>query len=57
MNEPPDQTAVFSAANLLSAGGITVPKYCLKISGCSRRALSVSRKMTPFYSSSLCREW
>ncbi len=27
MNEPPDQTAVLSAANLLSAVGITVPKY------------------------------
>lgn len=26
-NEPPDQTAVFSAANLLSPAGMTVPKY------------------------------
>ena len=29
MNDPPDQTAVFSAANLLSFGGITVVKYSL----------------------------
>ena len=29
MNEPPDQTAEFSAANLLSVGGMIVPKYCL----------------------------
>ena len=27
MNEPPDQTAEFSAANLLSSGGMIVPKY------------------------------
>ena len=31
MNEPPDHTAVFSAENLLSPAGITVPKYCLKM--------------------------
>ena len=30
MNEPPDQTAVFSAANLLSPAGITEPKYSLE---------------------------
>ena len=29
MNEPPDQTAVLSAANLLSFCGMIVPKYCL----------------------------
>ena len=29
MNEPPDQTAEFSAANLLSFGGMILPKYCL----------------------------
>ena len=29
MNEPPDQTAVFSAANLLSFDGMIVPKYSL----------------------------
>ena len=39
--------AVFSAANLLSPTGITEPKYSWKISGCSRSAVSVSRKMTP----------
>ena len=29
MKLPPDHTAELSAANLLSPGGITVPKYCL----------------------------
>ena len=38
MNEPPDQTAVFSAANLLSPTGMTVPKYSRKSSGCSLSA-------------------
>ena len=52
MNEPPDHTAVFSAENLLSPAGITVQKYCLKISGCSLSAESVSRKMTPWASRS-----
>ena len=37
MNEPPDQTAEFSAANLLSFCGMIVPKYCLTMSSCSRR--------------------
>ena len=57
MNEPPDQTAVFSAANLLSPDGITEPKYSWKISGCSFRAVSVSRKMTPWSSSSFWIWW
>src|SRR5258708_17013674 len=57
MNDPPDHTALFSAANLLSAGGITVPKYSLKSSGWSRSAESVSVKMTPFFESSSCSEW
>ena len=35
MNEPPDHTAVFSEANLLSPTGMTVPKYSWKSSGCS----------------------
>ena len=48
MKDPPLHTALFSAANLLSAGGITVPKYSRKSSGCSCRAVPVSRKMTPF---------
>ena len=38
MNEPPDQTALLSAENLLSAGGIIVPKYFLNRSGYSRSA-------------------
>jgi hypothetical protein len=38
MNEPPDHTAVLSAANLLSPGGMTVPKYSRKSSSCSRSA-------------------
>ena len=38
MNEPPDHTAVFSAANLLSPAGITEAKYSRKISSCSRSA-------------------
>ena len=33
-----DHTALFSAASLLSLEGITVPKYCLNISGCSLSA-------------------
>ena len=44
MNEPPDHTAELSAANLLSPGGMTVPKYCLTSSGYSRSAVSMSQK-------------
>ena len=44
MNEPPDHTAVLSAANLLSFFGMTVPKYCFTSSGCSRSAVSMSRE-------------
>ena len=33
MNEPPDHTAVLSAANLLSPTGMTVPKYSWNSSG------------------------
>ena len=47
MNEPPDQTAEFRAANLLSVGGMIVPKYCRTRSGYSRSAESVSVKITP----------
>ena len=47
MNEPPDQTAEFSAANLLSSGGMIVEKYSRTRSGCSRTAVSVSVKITP----------
>ena len=57
MNDPPDQTAEFSAASLLSPGGITVAQCSRKRSSCSRRAVSVSQKMTPFVSRSSRMEW
>ena len=50
MNEPPDQTAELSAANLLSFCGMIFPKYSLTMSSCSRSAESMSRKMTPCFS-------
>ncbi len=56
-NEPPDHTAVLSAASLLSFAGITVPKYCLTMSSCSFSAVSVSMKMTPSFSRSLRMLW
>ena len=52
MNEPPDHTAEFNAANLLSAAGTTERKYSLNSSSFSRKALSVSLKMIPFSSNS-----
>ena len=52
INEPPDHTAEFSAANLLSPGGITVPKYSLTSSGYSRTAVSISQNKTPNFSKS-----
>ena len=57
MNEPPDQTAEFSEANLLSFCGMIVPKYCLTSSSCSRRPESMSRKITPFASRSAWSLW
>ena len=51
MNEPPDHTAEFNAANLLSAG-TTEAKYSLNKSSFSRKALSVSLKIIPFSSNS-----
>ena len=36
----------------LSAAGMIVPKYCLTMSSCSRRAVSMSQKMMPRFSSS-----
>ena len=57
MNEPPDQTAVLSAANLLSPTGMTEPKYSRNSSGCSLSAVSVSRNRTPFSSRSARIEW
>ncbi len=52
MKLPPLHTAVFREANLLSPTGITVAKYSSNSSGCSRSAVSVSLKMTPFSSRS-----
>lgn len=57
MKEPPDHTAEFSEANLLSPTGMIVPKYSLKSSGCSFSAVSVSMKMTPCASSSSLIWW
>ena len=48
MNDPPDQTAELSAANLLSDGGTTVAKYSLNNSSFSLSAASVSLNTTPF---------
>ena len=47
MKDPPDQTAEFKAANLLSVGGMIVLKYSRTRSGYSRRAVSISVKITP----------
>ena len=47
MNDPPDQTAELSAANLLSPGGITVPKYSLTNSGYSLTAVSYTHLTLP----------
>ena len=52
MNEPPDHTAEFNVANLLSVAGTTEAKYSLNSSSFSRKALSVSLKMIPFSSNS-----
>ncbi len=57
MNDPPDHTAEFSAAKVLSPGGMTVAQCSRKRSGCSRSAVSVSQKMTPFSSRSSRMEW
>ena len=48
MNEPPDHTAEFNAANLLSAAGTTEAKVFLNNSSFSCKALSVSLKIIPF---------
>ena len=47
MNEPPDQTAELSAANLLSFGGMIVPNHLRTSSGYSRSAVSMSQNRTP----------
>ncbi len=57
MNEPPDHTAEFSAANLLSPGGITVPKSrCARV-GYSRTAVSMSQNRIPWAASSSRLRW
>ena len=57
MKEPPDQTAEFSAANLLSLSGMILPKYCFTKSGYSRRAVSMSQNSTPWRASSSRLRW
>ncbi len=57
MKDPPDQTAELRAANLLSFGGMTVPKYCRTMSGCSCTAVSMSEKKTPSFSRSSRLRW
>ena len=47
MKEPPEKTALFSAENLLSPVGMTLPNQRRKISGCSRSASVELTKMTP----------
>jgi hypothetical protein len=56
-NDPPDQTAELSAANLLSLAGMTVAQCLRKVSSCSRRAVSVSRNTTPCASRSSRTLW
>ena len=57
MNEPPDHTAELRAANLLSLGGMIVPKYLRTRSGYSRTAVSMSQKMIPSASRSSRLRW
>ena len=57
MKEPPLHTAEFSAANLLSLGGMIVPKYLRTNSGYSRTAVSMSQNRTPSRSRSSRLRW
>ncbi len=57
MNEPPDQTAELRAENLLSPGGMIVPKYFWMISGSSFTAESMSMNFTPCASRSSRLRW
>ncbi len=57
MNDPPLQTAELSAANLLSLGGMIVPKYLRTRSGYSRTAVSMSQKSTPWAARSSRLRW
>ena len=44
MNEPPDHTAELSDANLLSFAGMSVEKYSLTMSSCSRSPVHVEEQ-------------
>ncbi|CAB4594362.1 unannotated protein [freshwater metagenome] len=57
MNDPPDHTALLSAENLLSPGGMTVPKYFFTNSGYSRNAVSMSQNRIPCASRSSRLRW
>src|ERR1022692_2947847 len=57
MNDPPDQTAELSAANLLSLGGMMVPNHLRTMSGYSRTAVSMSVNRTPMDSRSARLRW
>ena len=52
MNEPPENTALLSAENLLSPVGITLPNHGRKISSCSLSPSVEFTKITPSFSSS-----
>ncbi len=47
MNEPPLKTALFSAENLLSPVGMTLPNHLRKISGWFFSPSVLPTKMTP----------
>ena len=55
--DPPDHTAEFMAANLLSCVGTMVEKCSRKSSGWFFRPSSMESKMTPCFSHSSRREW
>ncbi len=57
MKLPPLHTELLRAENLLSPGGMTVPKYCLTRSGYSRSAVSMSQKRMPRCSRSSRLRW
>ena len=57
MNDPPDQTAELRAANLLSFGGMSLPKYSFTRSGYSRSAVSMSQNSTPWRARSSRLRW
>ena len=57
MKDPPDHTAEFRAANLLSLGGMILPNHLRTMSGYSRTAVSMSQKRTPCASRSSRLRW